>query len=442
MSEEQQEDLKRTEKEDKRNYKKPLIIVGIILVILIIIGLVIYFVINTQDAEAQVKEFEKAVEKKDYSKLSNLLTTNEQHVTEQDAQHFVNYLGQGNNKDKFDKQITQIKNNIKDKGQYNENLGEIKDNNNHTYIKLKKDGKRFFFIDKITYEPVFYNVYIKEGNNTASYQYKNNNDKRTDVTANKNKTTKLGEFFIGNYDMDATKEFKEDESLVTGSVDGSIHINTDELDKESKVLAQDHFDQAWFKVRLKNNEKIKKIDHIYIDGNKVNYKENKVYGKYPAESELNVYSEGELDGENIKTNKVDVKQNDKNEPQVIELKFNQKQIDEHMKKKNKAKNEAKDFMKKYTEDLNKAYDKSNFEHVRDYFDDQDSELARHIKKQVTSKKKSKYSEPKFEKVEDKGNEVNLILSKTDNKDNLIRSSYTLKYDKKKDKFTIKAYTDI
>src|SRR5699024_8426097 len=247
MSEEQQEDLKRTEKEDKRNYKKPLIIVGIILVILIIIGLVIYFVINTQDAEAQVKEFEKAVEKKDYSKLSNLLTTNEQRVTEEDAQHFVNYLEQGNNKDKFDKQITQIKNNIKDKGQYNEKLGEIKDNNNHTYIKLKKDGKRFFFIDKITYEPVFYNVYIKEGNNTASYQYKNNNDKRTDVTANKNKTTKLGEFFIGNYDMDATKEFKEDESLVTGSVDGSIHINTDELDKESKVLAQDHFDQAWFK---------------------------------------------------------------------------------------------------------------------------------------------------------------------------------------------------
>src|SRR5699024_10196813 len=149
-------------------------------------------------------------------------------------------------------------------------------------------------------------------------QYKNNNDKRTDVTANKNKTTKLGEFFIGNYDMDATKEFKEDESLVTGSVDGSIHINTDELDKESKVLAQDHFDQAWFKVRLKNNEKIKKIDHIYIDGNKVNYKENEVYGKFPAESEVSVYSEGELDGENIKTNKADVKQNDKNEPQVIE----------------------------------------------------------------------------------------------------------------------------
>src|SRR5699024_3513619 len=445
MSEEQQEELKRTEKErpkEKKSYKKPLIVCVVILVILVILGLIIYFIVNSQDKEAQVKEFKKSIEKKDYDKLSNLLTTNEKNVTKQDAQHFVNYLHQDNNKEKFDKQISKIESDFKNKSQYNEELGELKDNNNRTYIKIKKDGKRFFFIDKITYEPVFYKVYIKEGNNTASYQFENNNGKRTDVTANKNKLTELGEFFVGNYDIDATKEFKEDESLVTGSVDGSIHINTDSLGKDNKIIASDNFDQAWFKVNLKNKDKIKKIDNIYIDGNKLDYKQNKVYGKFPDEHSLEVYSEGELDGEKFKSNKVSVERNETNEPQTIDLQFDQNQIDRHSKKKNKVKNDAKEFMKEYTEKLNKAYDKSNFEHVRDYFDKQDSELAKHIKSQVTSKKKSKYSEPKFEKVEEKGNEVNLVLNKTDKDDNFIRSRYTLKYNKKQDKFTIKEYTDI
>src|SRR5699024_12234269 len=99
-----------------------------------------------------------------------------------------------------------------------------------------------------------------------------NNCKQIEVTANKNKLTEMGAFFVGNYDIDATKEFKEDESLVTGSVDGSIHIDTDSLDKDNKIVASDNFDQAWFKVNLKNTDKIKKIDNIYIDGNKLDYK--------------------------------------------------------------------------------------------------------------------------------------------------------------------------
>src|SRR5699024_1444606 len=80
MSEEQQEELKRTEKErakEKKSYKKPLIVCVVILVILVILGLIIYFIVNSQDKEAQVKEFKKSIEKKDYDKLSNLLTTNE-----------------------------------------------------------------------------------------------------------------------------------------------------------------------------------------------------------------------------------------------------------------------------------------------------------------------------------------------------------------------------
>src|SRR5699024_12710668 len=101
MSEEKQEELKRTEQESqkkKKSYKKPLIVSAVILAILVILGLIIYFIVNSQDKEAQVKEFKKAIEKKDYDKLSNLLTTNEKNVTKQDEQHVVTYLHKEYNK--------------------------------------------------------------------------------------------------------------------------------------------------------------------------------------------------------------------------------------------------------------------------------------------------------------------------------------------------------
>lgn len=443
MNSEDQNDMKRTNEDNpKRRYKKPIIIISILLFICIIIALVIYIILNTQDSKAQVKDLKEAVENREYSSISNMLSTNDRSITEEESKHFVDYVSKGKNKEQFDKQINHIIKELVNQKTHDDDLGEIKDNNDRTYIKVKKNGKKLFFINKVKFEPVLYSVYVKEGNNTANYKFQNSNDKQTEVTARKNRVTKLGNFFIGNYRVAANKSFKQYESLIEGDVDGSLEINTDKLNKDNKIIATDNFDQLWFKAKIKNDEKLKNVDDIYINGNKAKYESNKVYGKLPAESNVEVYSEGKIDDKKFETKTVDVDKNEGNDPQVIELAFDQKEIDKYINKKNKFKNKAKDFMKDYTEKLNKAYEKSNYEHIRMFFDDQSSDLAKHMRKQVNSKKKNKYSEPKFEEVKTDGNKVDVILNKSDKNHNTIRSKYELIFDKKADKFKIKEYTDI
>ncbi|MGJ7589109.1 TcaA NTF2-like domain-containing protein [Staphylococcus shinii] len=443
MNSEDKNDMKRANEDNpKRRYKKPLILLSILLVICIIIGLVIYIILNTQDSKAQVKDLKEAVDNREYSSISNMLSTNERNITEEESKNFVDYVNKGKNKAQFDKQINHIIKELDNQNTHDFDLGEIKDRNNRTYIKIHKNGKKLFFINKIKFEPVLYSVYVKEGNNTANYKFQNSNDKRTEVTAHKNRVTKLGNFFIGSYRIGANKSFKQDESLVEGDVDGSLEINTDKLNKDNKIIATDNFDQLWFKVKLKNDAKVKNVEDIYINGNKAKYEANKVYGKFPAESNVEVYSEGKIDDKTFKTKNVNVDKNEGNDPQVIELAFDQKEIDKYINKKNKFKNKAKDFMKDYTKKLNKAYEKSNYEHIRMFFDDQSSDLAKHMKKQVNGKKKSKYSEPKFEEVKTDGNKVDVILNKSDKNHNTIRSRYELIFDDKVDRFKIKEYTDI
>lgn len=84
MNSEDQNDMKRTNEDNpKRRYKKPIIIISILLFICIIIALVIYIILNTQDSKAQVKDLKEAVENREYSSISNMLSTNDRSITEE-----------------------------------------------------------------------------------------------------------------------------------------------------------------------------------------------------------------------------------------------------------------------------------------------------------------------------------------------------------------------
>ncbi|HHB0448369.1 hypothetical protein QI294_11990 [Staphylococcus saprophyticus] len=437
-----EENLNRTDdnQEDKSKKKKTIIIVGVLVVVLILLGLIIYYFVNQKDANGQIDDFKAAVEDRNYSEISKLLSTNSQKISKTDAKHFVDYINTDNNKRNFEQDIEQTKENL-DKGQHDSEIGEIKDKNDRPFIKIVKNGKQFFFIDKIDFEPQMYDVYVKEGNNTASYRFQNNNNKEQQVIANKNKTTKLGSFFVGDYRIDATKDFEEDESIIEGSVDGSLDINTDDLGNNKRIIAKDDFEQAWFKVNLKNTEKLDKVKKIYIDDKEADYKKGEIYGKFPAESPIKVHAIGNIEDDEVKTKPVEVEANTNNKSQSIDLIFNQKTIDDHIKKNKKIEDKAKSYMSDYTEDLNKAYKTSSFRYVKKYFE-KDSELANHIKGQVESKKKSKYSDLNISKSKKDGNQVELILSKKNEDKVKIQSRYILKYDKDKDDFIIKEYTDI
>ncbi|MCJ0911733.1 hypothetical protein MTW80_07145 [Mammaliicoccus sciuri] len=100
------------------------------------------------------------MEDRNYSEISKLLSTNSQKISETDAKHFVDYINTDNNKRNFEQNIEQTKVNL-DKVQHDSEKGEIKDKNDRPFIKIVKNGKQFFFIDKIVFEPQMYDVYVK-----------------------------------------------------------------------------------------------------------------------------------------------------------------------------------------------------------------------------------------------------------------------------------------
>ena len=80
---------------------------------------------KSKDAKGQIDDFKVAVEDRNYSEISKLLSTNSQKISETDAKHFVDYINTNNNKRNFEQNIEQTKVNL-DKVQHDSEKGEIK----------------------------------------------------------------------------------------------------------------------------------------------------------------------------------------------------------------------------------------------------------------------------------------------------------------------------
>lgn len=94
----------------------------------------------------------------------------------------------------------------------------------------------------------------------------------------------------------------------------------------------------------------------------------------------------------------------------------------------------------YTKDLNQAYKKSDYKYISDYIEENTS-VAKHMKKMVESKAKNKYSSPQIDKVSKDKDKLQIILTKEVN-NNKIQSKYSIKYNKDTKDFKIIEYSDI
>ena len=123
------------------------------------------------------------------------------------------------------------------------------------------------------------------------------------------------------------------------------------------------------------------------------------------------------------------------------LKFDPEEIDKQVRKDKKIKENAEDFIKSYSRDLNKAYKNSSFNEIEQYYGD-NKQLTSHMRYMVNHDSKLKYREPGIEEVKKDGNKITVVLSKEDNKNHLIKSKYDLDYNPKKEDFKIEQYEDI
>ncbi|MCE5003496.1 hypothetical protein KJJ36_14080 [Staphylococcus pseudoxylosus] len=435
--EKKQEELSRTEDKDKKEVsKKKWVYIIISLVIIGLIGIFIYMLVNNKSAIKQVNEFDKAVNKDKYQKVSEMLSTNDQKVSKTDAKHFIDYMKKESNHSKFEKEINGIKSDIRNDKTSDVDLGNITDKHNRSIVEVKKNGTKMFFFEKISFSPNYIPVYVKGAQEDVDYIYTNSNDKKTSVTVPKGKVTKIDNFMVGSYNIDAMKSYKN--SIVKDDIDGKININTDRVNKDNKSMVTEDFEEAWFKVNMMNSDELSDVK-LYINDTETEYKKEKTYGRFPAAESIELYAKGKLNEKTFETESEFVSNNKHDEPQFIDLSFRKSEIKKEKDKMNKEKNEVSKFMKDYTESLNKAYKEVEFGEVKSYFKN-DTEVSKHIKSMVESKNKSKYKAPSIESVNKDGEKTKVILTKEDKEGNKIKSEYVLV--KSGETYKIVSYKDI
>ena len=285
--------------DENNSESKKYILATFIFIILLVIGLLIYILLNQTNAHGQIVNFKQAAKDKDYNKISEYLSSGQRDLSKVEAKAFINYINKPQNSKRFEKEINEIEKNVKDNNKYDIDLGAITDSNGETIINVKKDGKKFFFIEKLKFTPNYTNVYVKENDNTGVYNY--NTDEENQIVADKNRLTSIGKFFTGKYSINAKKKIED--TLLTGESKGKLEFNTEVTDKNNKVVAIQNFDQSSFKINLKNSGALdKNSKKIVVDGKEQDYVDNKVYGNYFNNQESKVHVVGTIDGNDFVTN--------------------------------------------------------------------------------------------------------------------------------------------
>lgn len=424
-----------TNTKELKNHKK-LIIFVILMIIILIVAFLLYFLFQKYNAQGQVKQFEKDIENNEYNKIAHTLTSNEHKFTKIEAKNFVNYVKSDNQFPKFKKEINNIKDNIKKDEQYSIKLGAITDNKGKPILSIKKDGKKFFFLDKITLEPHLYPVYVKEYDNSATYEYEL--DDKVKTFADKNNTTKIGKFFVGEYSIDSEKTIKN--SQVNGKTNGQLFFNTDNKNHSGKIIVDDSFNQAWFKPSIDSENLLDKDSiKIVINDKDTKYNPNKVYGKYPLDDKpVKVYAVGKVDDKTFKSKPITLSRNHSQQPQNLKFKFNKPEIERYKHDTEDIKKEAKKFMKDYMNHLNKAYKKGDYDYIKNYIE-KNSKLEGKIKKATKEKESINYKIKSFDSIERNKNKLTITITKSNN-DYKTKGRYELKFDDR-NQFKVTNYKD-
>lgn len=418
-----------TEEKDAKR-KKTIIKAIVTLVIIAIIIVSCIFLVKSNNAEAQLKDFKAGVEDGDKQSVAQYLSSNNREMTTKESSHLIDYLNKNENKKRLNKAIDKAISNIKS-GESASELATLKDKDDNTVLDFNKNGKQMLFLDKISIKPHYRDVYIKELDNNATYIL----SKKNKVPVDKNKLNKLGSFIVGDYNVNLSKEF--DYTSVNGAIDGQIHINTDE-NKNGKIIAKQNFPQTKIKVKMHDDEQLSsKNRKLLINGDVKKLKEGKIYGYFPNEDTFSVKAIGNLNGHNFKTNSVDVyKGETNNSTQTVNLYFDKKEINQKIKEEKKDKAEIKDLIKDYIEGLNKAYKNKSFEDVSEYIKD-DSEAENQLKPRVKQKEDIKYKNVKVKSVKKQGDKYKVEASKS-YKTNTIETEYVIDSKTKQ----IESYNDI
>lgn len=337
--------MKNNTNEELTEKKKPrkVVWISIAIVLLCIVVLAIYLV-RTHNANSQIRELKSNIEHKNVGKVANQLSNKDTKMTDDQAAQLIKYLNAKPNNKRFNKEINNVLSNTNNKKTNNTKLGKITNSKGEPIITFSKNGKQYLILDKIAMDVNYKPIYIQEGQFSSEYKSNGSNTKISEP----NKLTYIGSFVDGNYKIPVTKIM--DNGPIKDKINGYLQINTTDTNKDGKILAKQLFKQAQFKVILNNDSKIDdKSKKIVINGQEYNYENGKVYGYIPVEQDFKVYAKGTLGKHSFETKPGNVFYHSNHNTQVVELFFNQSEIDKKLKE-DKEKEKKKHSKKKKEKD--------------------------------------------------------------------------------------------
>lgn len=332
--------------------------IGIFIVILLII--LFSLLKNYNSPEAQAKIFVNAVKSNDTQRISNILSTRDNKVGNDEAETFIKYIKNEIGLKKFDKELNAT---VHDIDQHHKDAGYIKTPDGNKILRVTMNGRRYIFFDNIGFATETKKAIIKKKSKTT-YIFRAD-DKKRKVIAEPNKPTMLGNFIPGIYKIPATKE--NDNGKFIGYLTFSFKNSNSET-----VDVHENFPEANLNINLEGADKLdKKNTKVKINGKQYSYDHAKLYGPYPVTEEIEVTAEGKAKDKTFKSSTVKLYPNELKSNTPVRLNFEKEKIDKYVKEKEKEENSLKNkvtkFFNKYSLAMNNAAGTNNFASISNFF---------------------------------------------------------------------------
>lgn len=317
------------------------ITIAIVILCIIIMSILL---IRSHNANSQIRELKTNIENNNVKEVAKQLSNNKQKMSESQATQMIKYLTSNKNHKRFNTEIGEVIKNTKNNKINKTKLGEVTNTKGEPIITFRKNGKQYLILDKIAMNVNYKPVYIKEEQFSSEYRSNSSNVKISEPY----KLTYLGSFVDGNYKIPVTKTI--DNGPIKDKLNGYLQINTNKTSNDGKIVAKQLFKQSQFKIILNNDSKINdKSKKIVINDQEYNYKKGKVYGYIPSEQDFKVYAKGAVGKHTFETKPGNVFYHSNHNIQVVQLFFNEEEINKKLKE-DKKKEKKKQHHKKTKKD--------------------------------------------------------------------------------------------
>ncbi|WP_260842932.1 TcaA second domain-containing protein [Staphylococcus pettenkoferi] len=346
-------------------------IAGFIVILLIIL---FFLLRNFNSPESQSNLLINAIDNNDTQKLSTILSTKDNKVDGAQADAYIKYIKKNVGMKKFKSEVNQKISDL------NHSDNRIKDHvtskNGDDLLQITKNGRRYLFFDNMNFTAPSKEAIVKPKMD-ATYKFKANDQQKT-VEADKNKSTSLGRFIPGDYEIDAKKQTE------TGQFHGRLKFSFDDSNKET-VNVSEGFNEAYIEPKIEGASQLNTSSiKIHINDQTYDYKKGQTYGPFPQSQEVKVSAEGQAKKKTFKTNETTVKTDNMKPHTSVSLKFDNDAIEKYVEKKEKEESSFKDklsrFFFNYVNAFNMATAQNDFGLVSQYLkkDSTNYKSTRHV----------------------------------------------------------------